>query len=272
MNRKDDGAFVPDLILERYRLGELPPDEKERLERRLAEDLVLRARLDALEISDSDIHKSYPPEWLARQIQNRLGAPSPESPGLRTWPRLWPVAGALATIVILAITLTTQVFHLPPDKSKNAPANVPADRIKGLQPALALFLKTESGAGTLADGDIVHAGDLIRIGYRALGQPYGVILSIDGHGAVTLHLPRSGGRAASLKSGSIVLLNEAYELDDAPRFERFFFVTSHQPFEAALVVAAAGNLAEKSGSPPAALPLPEEFMQSSFTIKKGARP
>ena len=45
---------IPDLILEQYRLGELPRAEADRVSTLLSEDPTLRARHDALEQSDEE--------------------------------------------------------------------------------------------------------------------------------------------------------------------------------------------------------------------------
>jgi hypothetical protein len=114
---------------------------------------------------------------------------------------------------------------------------------------------------------------LIRLGYRAAGRGYGAIVSTDGRGNVTLHLPASGGRAATLKAGGTVLLSFSYELDDAPRWERFYLVTANQPFEvepvrrAALEVARAG-----SETVPPRLPLRRGLDQSVFSLTKESVP
>ena len=72
--RASDSDRVPDLLLEQYRLGELAEDASRSIERRLQEDADLRARLEALERSDEEICRQYPPEWLAGQIRRRAGA------------------------------------------------------------------------------------------------------------------------------------------------------------------------------------------------------
>jgi len=96
-----------------------------------------------------------------------------------------------------------------------------------------------------------------------------LILSIDGRGAVTLHLPPSGDRAVPLAPGKMVLLDAAYELDEAPRVERFYFVTAREPFAAEPVVSAARRAAQ--GTVPDALPLPPGLEQATFAIQKEAR-
>jgi hypothetical protein len=150
------------------------------------------------------------------------------------------------------------------------------ERIKGLRPALSLFRKTAAGSEALADGDRARQGDVIRVGYRASGRRYGVIVSLDGRGAVTRHLPEQGRLAAALEGGEVVLLAHAYELDDAPAWERFYFVTADEPFEVEAVEDAARRArvehAAAVAQAPEALRLPKPLEQASFLLTKETRP
>ncbi|HVV49481.1 MAG TPA: ActD-like protein, partial [Polyangia bacterium] len=66
-----------------------------------------------------------------------------------------------------------------------------------------------------------------------------------------------------------VRLPSAYQLDDAPAFERFFLVRAEAPFEVAPVVAAARALAARTDEARRApLPLPAGFDQVSLTLEK----
>jgi len=260
---------VPDLILEQYRLNELPPQDVERVERLLREDETLQHRLEALDRSDAEIARRYPPAWMAERVRERLsrGPRVPERPRDRV--RRW---GVPATIGVAAIVLVFMLPHLPTAPFKPAPM-ADTDRIKGLRPALAVFRNSERGTETLADGDIARPGDLLRLGYTSAGRAYGVIVSIDGRGAVTLHLPPNGARAASLGRDGQVLLDQAYELDDAPSWERFYFITGDSAFEVAPILDAARRSAARDlRSPPAALAIPGELTQSTFSLQKEVRP
>ena len=276
MTRRRDTGGVPDLVLERYRLGELPPAEAEALERRLAVEPELAARLEALDRSDEETRRRYPPAWLAEQIRQRR-KPEPSARPTRPWLVRWPVPAALAVAATLALVLAPRL--LGPPSLEPAPGARPApsapgvgsgDRIKGLKPALVLFRKTDSGSETLADGAVARAGDVVRVGYRAAGRTHGVILSVDGRGVVTLHLPIRGGEAAPLRSGDAVLLDGAYELDDAPRFERFYLVTADEAFAVEPVVEAARRAAGAPARDELALTAPLE--QTSFLLRKGGQP
>lgn len=271
MSLEWNGSHVPDLVLERSRLGELPGEDAVRLDRRLRSDRALRDRIAALDGSDRDIRRRYPPEWLAERVRARLEAQGratrPQIPSLvRGWPVSVALAAAVATLLLVLLPRTVG----PPFSGTGSGSVSSSDRIKGLQPALSLFRRTSHGSERLADGALARAGDLIRVGYQAAGRAYGVILSIDGRGAVTVHLAGPDARAASLRSGDTMLLDDAYELDAAPRWECFYFVTSDSPFEVAPIVGAATRAAAvASGSAPPRLRLPAGLAQSTIILAKG---
>ena len=73
----------------------------------------------------------------------------------------------------------------------------------------------------------------------------------------------------ALVSGRVILLDQSYELDDAPGIERFYFVTGETPFLVAPVMETARKAARH---PPAALPLARELSQSTFSIQKEVKP
>src|SRR5262245_2440976 len=250
-------THIPDVVLERYRLKELPETSARAVEYMLAADPALRARLDALEQSDGEIRREYPSSVFIHDKP---------APSRRTVARVaLGAAAVMATILVVVL--------LP--RSGTSRAEPETDRIKGTpggRPSLSMYRRTATGSERLADGDIVRAGDLVRVGYVSAGRPYGLIVSIDGRGAVTLHLPPAGDRAVPLTAGKTILLDAAYELDDAPRVERFYFVTGTEPFSAAPVLSAARRAATQStGSVPAALPLPAGLDQVTFAIEKEAR-
>lgn len=238
---------IPDLLLERYRLHELPDATRAVIAREAAANASVRARLDTLGRSDAEILERYPPGVLARRRVSTRRAT-----------RAFVLAGALAAAVVALIVAIPRLTVVPDDT-----------RIKGATgpPALVVYRRTSAGSERLADGAVARAGDLLRIGYTSAGRGYGVILSIDGTGAVTLHLPRSGGMASALAPGGINLLDSAYELDEAPRIERFYFVTASRAFPIEPVLA----IARHAGGAPDALALPAGLDQATFAVQKEVR-
>jgi len=261
MTRPDDTAPVPDLYLERYLIGELPNEERGRIERLLELDPELRHRLDSLKGSEAETARRHPAPLMADRIRNRLRrvgmARGEGDPGRHA--RGWLVPAVAAATVLLAVGLTVVRSPSPTDDI----------RVKGADAELVVFRKTASGSERLEPGAPALPGDLIRVGYRAAGRTFGVIVSTDGRGSVTQHLPRSGGQAASLEAGATVLLDFSYELDDAPRWERFYLITGDESFELEPVRRAARRVATAgSEAAPPALSLARGLEQSVFSLTK----
>lgn len=253
---------VSDLTLERFQLRELPPAEMDAIAQQLQADSDLRSRIDALAASDAAIAADRVPARLAQHVHQQAAA-------RRATPATRPLRGLVLASALGAALIAVVIAQ--PWSSPNPPAS--GDVIKGLEPSLTIFRRTANGSETLADGAPAHAGDLLRVGYISAGQRYGVILSIDGRGVVTLHLPSNGSAAASLHAGEVVLLDQAYELDDAPAWERFYFVTADQPFAVETIREAARRAAEHNPrTPPQQLPLPSGFAQARFSIQKEVKP
>ncbi len=135
---------------------------------------------------------------------------------------------------------------------------------------LLVYRKIQERVETLSDGEKARAGDLLQLAYVSAEDSYGMILSIDGRGAVTLHLPESEGDSTKLELSKQSLLPSAFELDDAPEFERFFFLTSDSPFDVGGVLQEAQDLAKNLEQVRQNnLDLPESFHQYSVLILKG---
>ena len=261
---------VTDLALEQFRLNELPRAEAERVQRVLDTDGSVRSRLAAIVRSDEAVAREYPPAWLASQIRERAAGRGtvvlPRRP-ITWW--AWPLGLTTASLALL--------FMLPGPLARPNPSTTVAttedSRPKGARPALAVYRRTDRGSETMADGAIARAGDLLRLGYPAVTHTYGVILSVDGRATVTRHLPATGARAALLGHDRLNLLNTAYELDDAPGWERFYFVTADTEFDVEPILSATRQLAVRDlQHPPGLLPLGREFSQAMFLVQKEARP
>jgi hypothetical protein len=250
---------IPDVVLERFRLGELLPRDATRIVEALDRDAELRERLERLDRSDRDLG----PE--VDRLRARLDGLAPRAAAPIRAALFWAgPAVALAAVLVIAVIARTYAPAAPPDD---------VDRIKGSGGAgLVVYRRTADGSERLADNAVARKGDLIRIAYRAAGRSHGVIVSVDGLGNVTTHLPPTGARAAALKADATVLLDQAYELDDAPRWEQFYFVAGDRAFDVGPIVQAAHAVAEQSaGSPPSRLALPPGFEQASFTLQKASR-
>jgi hypothetical protein len=144
------------------------------------------------------------------------------------------------------------------------------ERVKGQHPYLTIYRKTAQGFERLRDRSAAAPGDRIQIGYVAAGKPYGMIFSIDGNGVLTVHFPvedASGDGATKLETNGEHLLPESFELDEAPRYERFYFITSDHPVAVARVVSEYGRGGE--GRMPGRSAEASANTMTTFTLLKG---
>ena len=135
---------VPDVLLERYRLGELPPDETDRIAELAREDAALRERLDALDRSDEELRASRAIDAVASRMRRRVGAHDRRVPAVRRRvTSYWIVPAVAAAAIAIAVLART---------SSSPSGDAGGERIKGAHPALALYRRISGGSETLAIG------------------------------------------------------------------------------------------------------------------------
>jgi hypothetical protein len=119
---------------------------------------------------------------------------------------------------------------------------------------------------------LAKPGDTLQVFYHSRGPVFGVIFSVDGSGAVTLHLPEDGGAAAALQAGDLLALPHAYRIDRAPRLERFFLITAPRPFPVeGLLARARAAFAVRREVPDSLEGLEDGFRQYPYTLRKPAK-
>jgi hypothetical protein len=256
---------VLDIDIERYVLGELPEDRAKALEQILDLDAETRARVEAIKADNRAILEAYPPHLMAVQI----GARAEEATAKRAAARRRVMIPAISAVIATTAAVLVVVIlpYGPPSESMNSGHDVlEVTRIKGpTEPTLYVFRQGEKGEVALNEETAVSAGDVIQLKYAAKGQKYGIIFSVDGRGAVTLHYPASKGESAKIEPRGVHALQYSYELDDAPRFERFFFVTAEKPFDVSDVLEKGEAL---GASPAGKLALSSDLSVTDFLLKK----
>lgn len=272
---------VPDWMLERYALGELPPDQSEAIRARLQAEAEavragltprgdLTARLEALQASDAAILEALPPRQVAAEIRRRQHLRRAEDEQTERRPaRRWALG--LAPVLVAAIVLfavfgpsDTPSGYLDDDGGYVGP--------KGFDPHLVVYRDSgQAKAERLAQGAKARAGDMLRLAYVAGRAKHGVIVSIDGRGGVTLHYPAEPAGSTELSLDGEQLLGFSAELDDAPLYERYFMVTSTEPIDVQSVLDAAARLATSGEGADRGLPLPATLGQWSIRLDKDGR-
>jgi hypothetical protein len=201
--------------IERYLLGELPESEIATFKTLESENSEFRSQIELLKKNNEELLAKYPYRDNRRQI--------------------WFIPlSAVATLLIAATALLAVLSQ------NNAEINTivmdeSGTRVKGLKTNLEVWRKTTDSTEKLFHNSLAKAGDLLQMRYIAEKKCYGVILSMDGNGTLTIHLSGSNGKAAELEAGKIVSLEKAYELDNAPKFETFYLITNATEFALAPV-------------------------------------
>jgi hypothetical protein len=281
---------VPDLYIEQLLLDELPEQKK----RQLLENPEVRRRLEELKAENRRILEEYPPEEMGKVIRNRIewsersraersaqgraAQYRPERAAASrprfSWPRLVPATGVVLLVLVGALVLVTRgpSFFAPRSQAEEIRlkgGTASADTGREIAPYLNVYMQTESGARLLQEGERVSEGTTLQVGYVAGENKHGTIVSVDGRGAVTVHFPVSAVTGQSLGGPGEVLLPFAYTLDDAPAFERFFFIADKKPFSVEKVIEAAEELAQKpENAKNQDLDLPRGLEQSSILLLK----
>jgi len=229
--------------IERYLLGELPESEIAALKILESENTEFRSIIEQLKNSNRELLAKYPmpyPKFKVIEQKNK-----------------WRTYLSACAALIMAATALITVFS---DNTSVAPIAIVSEdgtRVKGLKTDLEIWRKTVESTEKLANNSEAKAGDLLQVRYIAEKKCYGIILSIDGNGTMTMHLSGDGGKAAELEAGKIVPLENAYELDNAPKFETFYLITDSTEFAVAPVAESIlqGNL-------------PKNLQVSRITLRK----
>ena len=247
--------MIPDWKLERFLTGDLPENEMNKLRELEASDEVFANRVRMLREDNKAILNKLPFETLAAKIDAVDAGTVTETAGAANLdaaenaPRFTLVKFAAAAVLVLAValvaffaqseTVVTGNDVAGNDVARNAQgvqqtqialAETQSDtRIKGMDARMEVWKKTPAGIVQLNDLDEVSEGDEIQLRYAVPEKCFGLLFSMDGNGALTLHMG-NGEKSVELAPGKMNSLPFAYKLDNAPYFEKFFFVTSSNEF------------------------------------------
>lgn len=253
-------ARISNWKLERFALNELPPHEMEFLRKQIAENPALQDQLDALRQSDALFLEQHPPKSAARRILAMAGSRQEENlrqdqPWFTSFLSL--PKGMLAALLIVAVTvLVLQTQYTETDI-----------RTKGGDARIELWQKNGDSISMILDSAILQAGDLVQIRIHPTERCYGVVISLDGRGNWTTHMPDTGYTSPMIEPGKNEFLPFSYQLDDAPQFEVFWLVMSSKPFQVTTLLQSLDILRNSPMAPPV-LPLNADFTQVRIGIRK----
>ncbi|MBN1221923.1 MAG: hypothetical protein JXB23_01650 [Candidatus Aminicenantes bacterium] len=266
MNKEVISAYY----LERYILGELPDEETKEIGRLAATDPDLRTALEEIEFSNREILALYPPPTVRAGLTTLLeDIPKKSFPLKRVL--TFSSAAALLLILILVLPLLKEKSGIvPPDSEQDLMLIKGIPKVNLSVTQLLVYRKIQDRVEILSDGDRAKAGDLLQLAYVSTEESYGTILSIDGTGTITLHFPETKGKSTQLEMNKQCLLPNAIELDDAPGFERFIFLTSGSPIDVdSVLIELEDIIKDPEQIKQAGLDLSGNLKQHSILILKG---
>ena len=224
-----DVKQISDFKLERYLLGELPEVEMAALRKREAEDELFAARVKMMREEGERFLAENPFSALEDKLENDQRSVE------RT---LWLRVAAVLVVAfgIFSVVVLNRQTDIVNDASATSGMDVAmADvdngtRIKGMTAGLEVWKKMGDSAMQMVNLGEAREGDEIQLRYRVPQKCFGMLFSMDGNGTVTMHMGE-GNRAVELEPGKMTTLPFAYKLDNAPKFEKFFLLTSGEMFE-----------------------------------------
>jgi hypothetical protein len=259
---------LPDWLVERAALDEVPPASRDRIER--ADPRELADRVAALRDDSTAELARHPAEPALAQIEARVAELRERAERDARRRRRW--LGGLGLVMSAAAVLLVVRGTARQPASATTTTDDEATRVKGSARLIA-FRQAGQQVEQLEPDAVVRAGDVIQLRYNAGGRGYGVIASVDGAGVVTLHYPlrEDAPPEATAMAPEPTALPHAYALDDAPRFERFFFITSDDPLDVRQTLAALRALGHRDDSATARVELPAGLRQWSLRLRKADR-
>ena len=247
--------MIPDWKLERYLTGDLPESEMREIREMEATDEIFAGRVKMMREDNAAILKKLPFERLSEKMDSMSGRATVGSgrgtlasggsfisgKGMPAGFKLVKFAAAAALVLaVVSVALFSQ-REIGPDAGTQvaggaqvmdvAMVDVQDDgtRIKGLDARMEIWKKTGDSAVQMQNLDEAREGDEIQLRYSVPEKCFGLLFSMDGNGTLTMHMA-DGSQAIALEPGKMTTLPFAYKLDNAPKFEKFFLLTSQKDF------------------------------------------
>ena len=224
--------MIPDWKLERYLTGDLPEGEMSEIRELEKTDEVFARRVKMLREDNAAILRKMPFERLAEKMDARDCGAERRNNVIHFGFVKFAAAAALV-LAVVSVALFSQ-REVVPDAGAQAmdvamAAQDDGTRIKGMEARMEIWKKTGDSAVQMLNLDEAREGDEIQLRYSVPEKCFGLLFSMDGNGTVTMHMA-DGSQAVALEPGKMTTLPFAYKLDNAPKFEKFFLLTSQKNF------------------------------------------
>ena len=224
--------MIPDWKLERYLTGDLPEGEMSEIRELEKTDEVFARRVKMLREDNAAILRKMPFERLAEKMDARDCGAERRNNVIHFGFVKFAAAAALV-LAVVSVALFSQREVVPDAGAQVMDVAMAAQddgtRIKGMDARMEIWKKTGDSAVQMLNLDEAREGDEIQLRYSVPEKCFGLLFSMDGNGTVTMHMA-DGSQAVALEPGKMTTLPFAYKLDNAPKFEKFFLLTSQKDF------------------------------------------
>ena len=229
--------MIPDWKLERYLTGDLPAAEMREIRELEKTDEIFANRVKMLREDNVAILRKMPFERLSEKMDAMPGRSGSAGNTVHVNFKLVKFAAAAALVLaVVSVALFGQREVMAPATDGAQVMDVAmldsqdeGTRIKGMDARMEVWKKTADSAVQMSNLDEAREGDEIQLRYSVPEKSFGLLFSMDGNGALTMHMG-SENQAIELAPGEMTTLPFAYKLDNAPKFEKFFLLTSRNKF------------------------------------------
>jgi hypothetical protein len=259
---------IPDLILERYLLDELPGKVKDRVTTMLQADPRLGQRLEQLRCNNNFLLQRFPLTRYGEPILRRIGAVhTPVRNWLRSQRTVFkPALAGISSFIVLLIVGGILLMRpkLPPTDVLPKGVTTPTSDFQ-----LHVFRLQDRHLEPLGDGARVRPGARLQLAYSTRDKRFGVLVSFDGRGQITLHFPERQDMPTLLTKGRQLPLPHSYELDQVADFERFILLTSSKEISVAdILQCLAVFVRDRERAATAPLPFALPLQTQSILLRK----
>lgn len=209
------------LFYERYVINDFTESQMKKIKKMLtAEDIRI---INELRKHNQELYRKYPYPMIKGNIRKQLEEhDNHEDNAIQEFIKKARYIIPVFASILLIITGVSIFQHF----------NTLSTRMKGKHhPAFYIYQKTEKSYKQINNNSTVNAGDVLQLSYASTAAKRGCIFSVDGNRNITYHLPLGKAEMTGLHfndNAAEIVLPYSYELDDAPDFEIFFFLTSEK--------------------------------------------
>lgn len=208
---------VSDLLLDRYRLGELKGDQADIVRDALKQDAALREKLASFERNAQRFEQEMDLPLLSAETLRQANALEQDSwlkrirNAARSHGMAVRLASGLATIAAFALIITT--FTENPWRQSGQQGGT--YRIKGDPVLLNVVVKRGSAQQVLKNGDEALEADQLRFTIKSTQRGWAYLVVVDTEERTSLFSPPGDFKPTEVLAGSEYVFPGALELDDA---------------------------------------------------------